>query len=675
VYRILQFPHTTFCFFFSAAIAFAILAWTIFKKNVRFGFWIFLAIISQAASLQTIDAGTRLHFQHYRLIPSPWLIVPGIQTMMVAFGLFSNRSTLGSWISRFGWLRSAGVALVLLLSGAALSANPAYYLHELAFSFCVQVVAIGNILMVILECPQNLSEKIKLSLQKLLNTESHRFIFIASCWVFLVSALLNVFIYERHPHVTDEVVYLFQARFLAAGALTLPPPPVPDAFEVNLMEIENGRWYPSPPFGWPAVLAIGVKLGAGWLVNPIVAAINIALSYALLKRMYDENTARICVLLLCISPWFIFLAMSYMTHMLMLACGLAAALSIKKTRETGKIAWALLAGVLVGYVSLIRPLEGVIVGVILGLWVIGFGASRLKFSSIIAFALSTALVGSLVFPYNKYLTGNPTKFPINTYNEKRYGPHANSYGFGPDVGMKWAIDPYIGHGPKDALANSALNASSLNTELLGWSVGSLFPAALFFFGGAFRRDIWTKSDTAMLCVIAAVYIAYFFYYFSGGPDFGARYWFPIIIPLLAFSARGVQLLARADNRVWIAAALLAFMTLINYLPWRAIDKYHDYLGMRPDVRMLIASPDFKHSLIFIRGVSFPDYASAAIYNPLDFQGSTAILAWERDTATTKKVAAAFPDRPIWIVDGPSRTQNGYRVVAGPFTREEFVGSK
>src|SRR6202140_2013823 len=35
----------------------------------HFGRWLALALVGQAAALQLIDAGTRIHFQHYRLPP------------------------------------------------------------------------------------------------------------------------------------------------------------------------------------------------------------------------------------------------------------------------------------------------------------------------------------------------------------------------------------------------------------------------------------------------------------------------------------------------------------------------------------------------------------------------------------------------------------------------------
>jgi hypothetical protein len=181
----------------------------------------------------------------------------------------------------------------------------------------------------------------------------------------------------------------------------------------------------------------------------------------------------------------------------------------------------------------------------------------------------------------------------------------------------------------------------------------------------------------MVFVIAVIYLAYFFYYFSGGPDFGARYWFLMIVPLIALSARGIQFLSSTGNpvrdpRPLLTAGLLCLMTLVNYFPWRAIDKYHHYLGMRADIRSMIKMQKFQNSLILIRGVSFPDYASAAIYNPLRFDGNAPILAWDRDKATTQRVIDAFPGKQIWIVDGPSRTQDGYQIVAGPLTPQDFV---
>src|SRR5690606_10366434 len=130
------------------------------------------------------------------------------------------------------------------------------------------------------------------------------------------------------PHVPDEVIYLYHARYFAAGMLTMPAPPVPEAFNIDLMTYEPTRWYSPVPPGWPAALSVGVLLGAPWLVNPVLNALNVLLASMLLHAVYDRRTARLAVLLLAVSPWFLFMGMNFMTHTFTLTCALAAAVAV-----------------------------------------------------------------------------------------------------------------------------------------------------------------------------------------------------------------------------------------------------------------------------------------------------------------------------------------------------------
>ena len=72
----------------------------------------------------------------------------------------------------------------------------------------------------------------------------------------------------------DEVVYLFPARYFAAGKLSMPLPPVPAAFNVDLMTYQAARWFSPVPPGWPAILAVGAFVGLPWLVDPILGGID-----------------------------------------------------------------------------------------------------------------------------------------------------------------------------------------------------------------------------------------------------------------------------------------------------------------------------------------------------------------------------------------------------------------
>jgi 4-amino-4-deoxy-L-arabinose transferase-like glycosyltransferase len=453
---------------------------------------------------------------------------------------------------------------------------------------------------------------------------------------------------------------------------------VPEAFETYLMQIDGGVWYPAPPVGWPLVLSLGVLVGAAWLVNPLLAGLNVLLSYLLLREIYSRRTARIAVLLLAVSPWYVFMGMNFMTHMFTLTCALLASLGVAWARRTDKAIWAWLGGLALGVIALVRPLEAVAVAAFLGLWAIGFGAKRLSFFAITGLVVGAMIAGSLTLLYNQVITGDPTEFPIMAYADQFFGPNSNALGFGPDRGMGWAIDPYPGHSPRDAVINANLNIASINVEMLGWSIGSLLVAGVMVFSGNLRR-----SDYLMLGVIAAVFTPHIFYYFSGGPDFGARYWFLMIIPAVALTARGIQFLegkfptsagSFSNGSAWVTVAVvsLSVLTLVNYFPWRSLDKYHDFRGMSPDVRILAKEHDFGRSLVLVRGDRHPDYASASIYNPLDLQADAPVYVWDRNPEVRAQVLEVYADRPVWILEGPSITQAGYQIVRGPLSVGELL---
>jgi hypothetical protein len=120
---------------------------------------------------------------------------------------------------------------------------------------------------------------------------------------------------------------------------------------------------------------------------------------------------------------------------------------------------------------------------------------------------------------------------------------------------------------------------------------------------------------------------------------------------------------------------LCFFALVSFIPWRAIDKYHHFRNMRPDIRYLAKEHDFGKSLVLIRGEGHPDYESAAAYNPVDLHADAPIYAWDRDPQTRTQLLDAYQDRPVWIVEGPSVTQAGYRVIEGPLLTNDLLAGE
>jgi hypothetical protein len=192
----------------------------------------------------------------------------------------------------------------------------------------------------------------------------------------------------------------------------------------------------------------------------------------------------------------------------------------------------------------------------------------------------------------------------------------------------------------------------------------------------------------MLVAVVVVVGLHSFYWFSGGPDFGARYWYLVIIPCVALVARGVvavgETLAvpssgaapsptQGSTRAALGALALTAVAVLTFVPWRAADKYYHYRRMRPDVRELAEERNFGRSLVLVRGRRHPDYASAAAYNPLDLRADAPVYAWDVSPEVRAEVVRAYADRPVWIIEGPTVTGDGFRVVEGPLRADDVLG--
>jgi Gpi18-like mannosyltransferase len=120
------------------------------------------------------------------------------------------------------------------------------------------------------------------------------------------------------------------------------------------------------PPGWPAVLAVGLLAGLDWLLNPLLGLCILWLTYRIAILVFDQRVGQLAVILMVMSPFFLFNSVGFMAHPLGGAMLAAATLFLfhgLKSRGLGHPFGTLL---LAGLALLVRPWTAFCVGTVLG---------------------------------------------------------------------------------------------------------------------------------------------------------------------------------------------------------------------------------------------------------------------------------------------------------------------
>jgi hypothetical protein len=290
----------------------------------------------------------------------------------------------------------------------------------------------------------------------------------------LAAAWVATAIFDRLPHVEDDVAFLFQARTIASGHLFVPPPPKPEFFEIPFTLQRDGLWFGKYPPGYPAVLALGVLAGQPWLVEPVFGAAAIGLTYLLGRRLYGPWVGLLGAALAVASPFFLLQAGSFMSHVACLVWASLFLLLFLWTRDRYSAPLALAAGVAMGVLFLSRQLTAVGVAVPCALWALSELVQRRdRFWLYVAMVVGFLPFALGLLAYNAATTGDPLRSAYELYWAY------DKIGFGPDYGIR-------GHYLADAQLNTRINLETLSTYLFGWPGQlSLWPAALAVLVAAF----------------------------------------------------------------------------------------------------------------------------------------------------------------------------------------------
>ncbi len=452
---------------------------------------------------------------------------------------------------------------------------------------------------------------------------------------------------EGIPKGGDEAAYYFQSKIYAAGQLAAPAPIVDspmDFFPFQHFIFRNNMWFIVYTPLHSLLMAPFTAAGAAPLLGPLEGLLSLIGIFLLIRLWAGETVARISVILLVLSPFFLFMTSTFMAHNTNLMLITWSLYMISRRVKGASVAYSFAGGFLIGLAFATKPYP-----VLVWLFFIPFAViagCRDRWFRILAPAAAAAAIPFTLFLLsNTYYTGNPLHAG---YDLVRGG---KLIGFGPDKAWFPVYGDYA-HTPQRGLLNVARQIVSGSTILFGWPFLSLFPIFL-----ALRRA--RKDRRILLLYVPLVMIMFLmFLHYYPAIDYGPRHYFTFLPILLLLSVLGLSEAVKfarrkrgveGSNMVTVFVFCLFLITLFVYLPegialrsgpWQTIDK-----------QPMITASNFVEipSIVFMQAgqYGYPNISSGMNFNS-PYLDNEIIYCAHQTTAEDIRFMRAYPGRTPYL---------------------------
>jgi 4-amino-4-deoxy-L-arabinose transferase-like glycosyltransferase len=462
--------------------------------------------------------------------------------------------------------------------------------------------------------------------------------------VAIVCLVVEQRVLDGIPHGVDAAALYYQGQVFAAGRLVAPAADPPASFAAALVVERDGRRFAIYPPGWPMLLGAAMLLGSPALANALMTALCGALSWILARRLLGPVEAWMTLALLALSPFFMFMGASYLTHLpcatLLVALSLALVRALDARQRRAERAWAFGAGLAAGMAVLVRPYSALLGG--LGALLIAASTSRdLRRWRRIALAATppVLLAAAALLAYNRLTTGSPLVTGYHLY--------AADFGF---LGARGQLRASLAD---NVAVNLPRYAAALGRELWG-SAFDLWPTLL-----ALAVE-WRRVYLRALAAAAALYVLGYSAYYYFDLYFGPRLVFEAFPWIAMTAAVGLGLLWRwARTRTialplrLVAAALLAIQLATPLaVSYPQFVRYYaaTYAGQSDELLRAVRAQQLTDALVLVRS-NAPDLAYTNLYplNAVEPERSPVLFA-RAVPAEVATLVARFPRRDHWLLD-------------------------
>ncbi len=361
---------------------------------------------------------------------------------------------------------------------------------------------------------------------------------ILSLSLLVILILINKNIIHSFFNSNDEYSCYFLAHLFLKGKIWTETPELKDFFVTAHVGFKDGKWFSVFPPGWSLLWAAGIKLHLKDWINPIIAALAYAAYGVVLRRIFDIKTVVLALLLMALSPFFLFTNAAYYSHNTCLLC-LALFYYFFMRWEEGEreIMWAVLAGVVLGYGMATRYLTMFVMAtpfVISLLYRVVKGRKRLGLD-VIFFFLTAGVLTLFHFYYNYLITGSFLDAP-NHYlmSHEKLGFNANY---------------------------TPLTALDYFWKRLAYGMDWTPPLLILFFLASLMMKNQNRYQSLLKWSAVMLPFGYMFYYSWGGNQFGPRYLLEAF-PLVCCFALSFIFRVFGSNKMVLGLVLGMFLGLI-----------------------------------------------------------------------------------------------------------------
>jgi 4-amino-4-deoxy-L-arabinose transferase-like glycosyltransferase len=440
-----------------------------------------------------------------------------------------------------------------------------------------------------------------------------------------IYALLARFALDGFPYSGDEYSVSLQGELFARGMLNAPAPPHIEWLGLDHVVIDSWVRSKYPP-GAAALLGIGYRYGAAWLVTPLEAMVTLLVVWFANRRLLGPRPALVALIALGIAPLFMFEAASFYTHMATLMFLAIAFAALGAWTRGQRDRCLVLAGMAIGCAFLTRPLDAVL-----------FGVAMIAFRSPRAIAITAASALPFVavnLAYQAAQFGSPFTDGYHVYEPTLRALYGSETA---------AASLSLAH---LASAVQLWNHIDIYRALIvDWTVAGTALVALVGACELDRNHAARPMRTFSIVLIAAIALGLLVT--IADPDDGARprYLSTTLIPIAFLAAAGfapscAAIAARFGRRVCtimvVVVAVFALAQLGSFLQDRT-----PKLWQREGLYQATTALHLTDAVVIVRAQHPARYARNGPW----FDG-VLYLSVSPDT-TVEQVRRAFPDRQIW----------------------------